>query len=117
MQLLMGSLRPDGEEGLDQEGRGWCAGEEQPWAGLAGAGGYCWGCSKHVKEEVSVLWSTQSLPLVPQEAGVGPGIWAVGTVTVSSVLAMGGCHLALVVTTQGDTCIPGCKGRLLTNSS
>lgn len=39
-----------------------------------------------------------------------------GTVTVSSILAMGGCHLALV-TTWGDTCIPGHKGRLLTNSS
>lgn len=48
---------------------------------------------------------------------MGSRLWAVGTVTVSSVLAVGGCHLALVVTTQGDTCIPGHKGRLLTNSS
>lgn len=45
------------------------------------------------------------------------GTWAVSSWHSNSVWAMGGCHLALAVTTQGDTCIPGCKGRLLTNSS
>lgn len=64
-----------------------------------------------MKEEVSLLWSAQCTPRGRD------GSWALGTITVFGVLAMGGCHLPIVVTTQGDTCIPGCKGRLLTNSS
>ena len=35
-----------------------------------------------MKEEVCVLWPTYSLPRVPQEAGMGPGLRAVCTVSV-----------------------------------
>lgn len=63
---------------------------------------------------MSRLWPTQSLPT---EAVMGPWLWVVGTIVVSDVLLVAACHLALVVTNQGDTCIPGHKGRLLTNLS
>lgn len=60
------------------------------------------------------LWPTPSLPT---EAEMGPRLWVAGNVIVSDSLLVAACHLALVVTNQSDTCIPGPKGRLLTNSS
>lgn len=72
-----------------------------------------------MKEEASAV-AYPVLSCVPQEAGMGFGLWACDTIRASSALAGGDCQLALVVTTQGDTCIPGLPSRagwLLTNSS
>lgn len=54
---------------------------------------------KDTEEEVSRLWPTQSLPT---EAVMGPRLWVAGTVIVSDVLLVAACHLACVVTNQGD---------------
>lgn len=58
--------------------------------------------------------ATLFLPGV-QEAEMRPGLWAVGTVTASGVLAMSGLSPGPCGDNPG--CIPGHKGRLLTNSS
>lgn len=57
---------------------------------------------------MSRLWPTQCLPT---EAVMGPRLWVVGTVIVSGGLLVAACHLALMVTNQGDTYIPGHKSR------
>lgn len=57
---------------------------------------------------MSRLRPTQCLPT---EAVMGPRLWVVGIVVVSDVLLVAACHLALMVTNQGDTYIPGHKGR------
>lgn len=43
---------------------------------------------KHMGEEVSGLWFTQSMPT---EAVMGPRLWVVGTVMVSDGLLVAGC--------------------------
>lgn len=39
---------------------------------------------------------------LPTEAVMGPRLWVAGTVIVSDVLLVAACHLACVVTNQGD---------------
>lgn len=57
---------------------------------------------------------TSPCPMYCKRQGLDLGSWHWNR---TGVVAMGGSHLALVVTIQSDTCIPGHKGRLLTNSS
>lgn len=49
---------------------------------------------------MSRLWPTQCLPT---EAVMGPRLWVIGSVIVSGGLLVAACHLALMVTNQGDT--------------